>query len=667
MADTNERTLISVRFSADSREAIQAFEQAAQSADTSFQRIQQGSRRASTSLDEFGRSAEGMSRATRGQVQNLAFQLQDFVVQVQAGTPVLTAFAQQSGQVLQGLGPVGAALGILVPLVAGLGGALLAAGGDAEEAADSADAFTDALSFLREQTADTREELAQLVEVYRQATAAQQTLTRLNLEARQRELADELVAARGQVGSALEQQLPLERFRLSERLQGLGFGLEPSVDPAAAERVRRAQELMRLVEDFQAGGSLADLTSGLDAFAREADGPGGAAMRGLAEDILGIATSAATVEERLQRVQDELRAVQAAEAGLPLPPDLRPPPSPERRPGRSREDEETPLAPADAARLRNAMLVGDYYEAGLAARLQAETQATRDAMQAWEDTMRAGQRLTARYADAETVRREQIAMLYRLRDARGPDGERGAIDEETYRRARIEIDRDALDRSEKFEDGFAQGLLDINDSVGSFNDLVRNGISDAFDAASASMTQFFMTGQSGAKELLASFAEISANSVFRYLLATAIDAGIAALTAPASPTSPAATVSRTPGGPSQRFAKGDVFDRPIIFPTSQGFAEMAEAGPESIMPLTRMPSGELGVKAMGSSSGGGLQGVTIIDQRGAGSPALQTRERQSPDGRQIEILIGAAVARQIGAGEHDRVMGSRFGLRPRPL
>lgn len=64
------------------------------------------------------------------------------------------------------------------------------------------------------------------------------------------------------------------------------------------------------------------------------------------------------------------------------------------------------------------------------------------------------------------------------------------------------------------------------------------------------------------------------------------------------------------GGPSP-YAKGDVFDRPIIFPTARGFGLMGEAGPEAILPLTRVPGGSLGVRAVGGDQRGG-KGNSIV-------------------------------------------------------
>jgi len=47
------------------------------------------------------------------------------------------------------------------------------------------------------------------------------------------------------------------------------------------------------------------------------------------------------------------------------------------------------------------------------------------------------------------------------------------------------------------------------------------------------------------------------------------------------------------------FAKGGIIDRPTLMPMRGGTALAGEAGPEAILPLTRLPGGDLGVRAIG--------------------------------------------------------------------
>ena len=114
------------------------------------------------------------------------------------------------------------------------------------------------------------------------------------------------------------------------------------------------------------------------------------------------------------------------------------------------------------------------------------------------------------------------------------------------------------------------------------------------------------------------------------------------------------------------FARGGTFtnqivQNPTLFKFAQGTGLMGEAGPEAIMPLTRMPNGDLGVKAAGN--GGAQVQVNIYNKAGA---EISQEERTGADGsRQIDIIIGGIVDKHLASGKADRVLGSRFGITPR--
>jgi lambda family phage tail tape measure protein len=56
-------------------------------------------------------------------------------------------------------------------------------------------------------------------------------------------------------------------------------------------------------------------------------------------------------------------------------------------------------------------------------------------------------------------------------------------------------------------------------------------------------------------------------------------------------------------GGVQAFANGGVVGSATAFRHAGGLGVMGEAGPEAIMPLTRLPGGKLGVQARGSAGG----------------------------------------------------------------
>lgn len=117
------------------------------------------------------------------------------------------------------------------------------------------------------------------------------------------------------------------------------------------------------------------------------------------------------------------------------------------------------------------------------------------------------------------------------------------------------------------------------------------------------------------------------------------------------------------GGQVTAFATGGVFDSPVMFPMKGGAGMLGEAGPEAIMPLTRI-GGKLGVRAAGGGGGGGGQVVQIIDQRGKNAPEVERTSRRGPDGAEyVTMIIKDATAR----GDLDGANRARFASAPQKV
>lgn len=106
----------------------------------------------------------------------------------------------------------------------------------------------------------------------------------------------------------------------------------------------------------------------------------------------------------------------------------------------------------------------------------------------------------------------------------------------------------------------------------------------------------------------------------------------------------------------QAFAAGGIVSRATTFPMKNGTGLMGEAGPEAIMPLTRI-GGRLGVAASGG--GGSAPIIQIVNT--TGQPA-RTEQSKGPDGRSVvRVVVGEEIAR----GRLDKPMSARFGSRPK--
>ena len=90
---------------------------------------------------------------------------------------------------------------------------------------------------------------------------------------------------------------------------------------------------------------------------------------------------------------------------------------------------------------------------------------------------------------------------------------------------------------------------------------------------------------------------------------------------------------------------------------ASGVGLMGEAGPEAILPLSRLPGGDLGVKAEVGGS------VEVHIHNGTDAP-VQTQTSQG--GRRLDVMIGEAVASDIrNGGPTGKAIQDTFSLRRR--
>lgn len=112
------------------------------------------------------------------------------------------------------------------------------------------------------------------------------------------------------------------------------------------------------------------------------------------------------------------------------------------------------------------------------------------------------------------------------------------------------------------------------------------------------------------------------------------------------------------GGNVLPFATGGVVSRATTFPMSGGrMGLMGEAGPEAILPLTRV-GGKLGVRSEGSTKVVPVQ-VNIINQ---GNANVEEKQRRGPDGQNVLDLY---ITNSLSSGQQDRALRQRFGSQTR--
>ena len=110
-------------------------------------------------------------------------------------------------------------------------------------------------------------------------------------------------------------------------------------------------------------------------------------------------------------------------------------------------------------------------------------------------------------------------------------------------------------------------------------------------------------------------------------------------------------------GRVQPFARGGIVSGPTLFPMANGAGLMGEAGPEAVMPLTRI-NGRLGVDARGAA--GSAVNVVIHNNSTA---QIRADRRRGADGGEI---ILATVEDGFATGRFDQAQ-SRFGASPQRI
>ena len=162
--------------------------------------------------------------------------------------------------------------------------------------------------------------------------------------------------------------------------------------------------------------------------------------------------------------------------------------------------------------------------------------------------------------------------------------------------------------TKKLQDNFATGESMAQNAAsnmeGSFKTLFSDGMKGQLDDLGDYITSFF-------DSVLNAFIDLQAE-----MLAKSVMKGGSSLFGSLfSAFLPNAHGNAFVDGKVKAFATGGIVNRPTLFPMKTGMGLMGEAGAEAIMPLTRASNGDLGVKAVGTSSEQKMD-IRIINESG---------------------------------------------------
>lgn len=251
------------------------FAASANNADTAVNKLSPNVVKLDTSMS---RAAKGGMNAAKQSMQQVGFQVQDMVVQLQGGTSAFVAIGQQGSQLAGAFGPGGAVLGAVIALASAVGGVLYKSFGDAKTGAEELQKATKNLqSVLKEGSTGALELTDELLKLAEQSNAAALA-----------KLASSIADANTQIKAAGE--------TAAETAQQFDSLISGSVGGAAVALDRMTQS----------GMSTADILKNISSFS-DAAGSSAIALRAVVDDL--SSSMGVTKEEALGLVS-QLDAVQ---------------------------------------------------------------------------------------------------------------------------------------------------------------------------------------------------------------------------------------------------------------------------------------------------------------------------------------------------------------------
>lgn len=614
--------------------------------------VAEGGKQVKAEFDAIGRSGqESLGRIERagrnfsGGIQNVGFQVQDFAVQVASGTSASRALAQQLPQLLSGFGLLGVGLGtaaaVLVPFIS----YLFESG---EKAKDTAKAVSEAEAAVRSYMNAIKSANAPMSDLVKQFGSQAAEIRKLRQEAISFEaesVSRSIIKARAALnGSFGDLEERLRRIKLAQdALASLpdqsaqsGASQKPNIYDkillSEMERLKaetgltleQAQKLQAALGDpsgsasmaeiaAQARAAVAALSAAVDAGAKLPDGALEAARQ-----MVTLAESAAMASAQMEDIANTDIAspiMAGANAAAALAANLRAAANQyieANKPGGS-----VSLAAQYAS-----------YGAGRANMLEAANDAKNNATIALIPKIKSGGGGGGGGTDPD------LAKVKSLFDQTRTSAEKYAAELAEVQRLYQEGDIDG--------DLYARAVKRLDEQFGKVSDSARQSA----QAIRSAFEGIFDDPAQALKNLAKQLAQMALYQGLSKAFPSIFGAGGYV------PLVKSANGNVFSGGNVIPFATGGIVSRPTNFPMAKGTGLMGEAGPEAILPLTRV-GGKLGVAA----AGGGGTSVTVINN--SGQPSRQERS-QGPDGREI---IRVVVGEEISRGRFDKPM-RRFGATP---
>lgn len=618
------------------------------------------------------RESAGQYRDLGFAAQNAAFQVGDFFTQVAGGTAPTRAFAQQLPQLLGGLGLIGALAGAAAAALIPLAGNLLSTGEAGESALKSVDTLGQSMTDYQKYIQVAAMTTAELTEKFGDFAGEVRSFSEYMAGVALAETIDGLKATVVALQAPLSgvQRLAADAQMLQEQFDRIrqqeAAGMATGTDVLLAKEVLQGAK-----ENAEAAASALGLT--VEEALRLS------AAIGAIEKSQGMADIARSATEALAVIREMVPV------GYELPAPLRESVAAleelARRGAEANVDlGEMPSILSSVASAAGAAASGVAGIGTAAAGALPALQAL--AMKAWEaaqarisaenqlSTLQfqnspAGQALS-RYGSRSTP--TGTGAPKSVSSGRGGGGG-GANDMAAEAKRIFDETRTAAEKYRAEEERLGE-LLRFNAITQDTYSRAIDGLKDKYQDTSSALSDFAGEFRSGFSEMISGVidgsvkAEDAVRRMVTRIASMMVEKQIFGLLGNLMPNvfgangflplTKSAMGNVFMGGRMQAFASGGVVNGPTMFPMRGGTGLMGEAGPEAILPLTRI-NGSLGVKAAGG--GGPRTTVQVINQGGG---EVRQERQQGPGG---DELIRITVGKQLARGDHDAAM-RRYSARP---
>jgi phage-related minor tail protein len=211
---------------------------------------------------------------------------------------------------------------------------------------------------------------------------------------------------------------------------------------------------------------------------------------------------------------------------------------------------------------------------------------------------------------------------------------------------------------------YAKGTKKIATQGGSDFDELRRSIEGTFDKAAQKITDFALKGEGDISDLIDQIiSDFARLALQRKVLDPILDGFESFLDEVDFGSFFANANGGVYKGAGINKYSNTVVDKPTLFPFARGTGLMGEAGPEAILPLTRV-NGKLGVQSVGGQGGD----ITVNIIGAPGTPQV----KQTPDqngGMTIDVIfeqVESFMAKRVSKGDGNlaSVIEGRYGLSP---